>query len=112
MDLGFYISFSGILTFKNAKNVQSVAKEVPLNRILIETDSPYLTPVPLRGKPNKPENVRFVAEYLAHLKGVSFDEVCYQTSSNFNRLFKLDVESGHDRKVCFSVSLVDAFDLK
>ena len=71
------------------KNVQSVAKEVPLNRILIETDSPYLTPVPLRGKPNKPENVRFVAEYLAHLKGVSFDEVCYQTSSNFNRLFKL-----------------------
>ncbi len=89
LDLGFYISFSGIVTFKNAKNVQAVAKEVPLDRILIETDSPYLTPVPLRGKPNKPEYVRFVAEYLAQLKGVSYDEVCSQTTRNFNRLFKL-----------------------
>jgi TatD DNase family protein len=90
LDLGFYISFSGIVTFKNAKNVQVVAKEVPLNRILIETDAPYLTPVPLRGKPNQPANVRFVAEYLAQLKDVPYETVCEQTTANFNTLFKID----------------------
>jgi TatD DNase family protein len=87
LDLGFYIAFSGIVTFKNAKNVQDVAKEVPLERLLIETDAPYLTPVPLRGKPNQPANVKFVAEYLAELKGVSFERLAQQTTENFQSLF-------------------------
>jgi len=87
MDLGFYISFSGIVTFKNAKNVQEVAKKVPLEKMLIETDAPYLTPVPLRGKPNQPAHVKCVAEYLAELKQVPLAEVCRVTSDNACRLF-------------------------
>lgn len=68
LDMGMYISFSGILTFKNAKDIQETAKKLPLDRILIETDAPYLTPVPLRGKPNYPEYVKYVAQFLADLK--------------------------------------------
>lgn len=87
MDMGFYISFSGIVTFKNAKDLQEVARHVPLERMLIETDSPYLAPVPMRGKTNEPGFVKHVAEYLADLKGVSVDELAYITSTNFRTLF-------------------------
>lgn len=87
MGLGFYISFSGIVTFKNAKNVIAVAKEVPLDRMLIETDSPYLTPEPFRGKPNEPKHVRLVAEQIARLKNVSIEEVAKVTTKNYYDLF-------------------------
>ena len=88
MDIGFYISFSGIVTFKNAKEVQEVAKLVPLDRLLVETDAPYLTPVPYRGKPNRPAYVRHVAEFLAELRQQNFEEIAEQTSTNFFRLFR------------------------
>ena len=87
MEMGFYISFSGIVTFKNAKDLQEVARHVPLERMLIETDSPYLAPVPMRGKTNEPGFVKHVAEYLADLKGVSIDELARITSANFRTLF-------------------------
>ncbi len=87
MDMGFYISISGIVTFKNAANVQAVAKAVPLDRLLVETDAPYLTPVPYRGKPNGPQHVRYVAEKIAELKGISVDEVSAKTTENFYKLF-------------------------
>lgn len=89
MELGFYISFSGIVTFKSAKELQAVAREVPLERMLIETDSPYLAPVPFRGKVNEPALVRHVAEFVATLKGVPVDEVAKQTTDNFFNLFKI-----------------------
>ncbi len=88
MDLGFYISFSGIVTFKKAENVIEVAKKVPLERMLIETDAPFLTPVPFRGKPNEPQYVRYVADRIAELKQVSFEEVAEKTTNNFFNLFK------------------------
>lgn len=87
LDLGFYISFSGIVTFKNATDLQEVAKKVPLENMLVETDAPFLAPVPFRGKPNEPAYVRHVAEYIATLKGLSFDVVARQTSENYFRLF-------------------------
>lgn len=87
MELGFYISISGIVTFKNAQNVQEVAQAVPLERLLIETDAPYLTPVPFRGKPNGPQHVRFVAEKIAELKQISVQQVAEQTTHNFYQLF-------------------------
>jgi len=89
MEMGFYISFSGIVTFKNAKELQAVAAEVPLERMLIETDSPYLAPVPHRGKTNEPGFVMHVAEFLARLKGVPLATVAEQTSSNFFNLFNI-----------------------
>ena len=89
MAMGFYISFSGIVTFKNAKELQAVALAVPLERMLIETDSPYLAPVPHRGKMNEPGFVMHVAEFLAKLKGVSVARVAEQTTENFFRLFKI-----------------------
>ncbi|AJI55060.1 TatD family hydrolase [Francisella philomiragia] len=89
LDMGMYISFSGILTFKNARDIQETAKKLPLDRILIETDAPYLTPVPLRGKPNYPEYVKYVAQFLADLKGFSYDEVAKQTYKNTCEVFKL-----------------------
>ena len=89
MDLNFYISFSGIVTFKNAKNVSEVAKQVPLENMLIETDAPYLAPVPFRGKKNEPQYVRYVAEYLAKLKNTSLNEVAKKTTENFYQLFNL-----------------------
>lgn len=88
LDLGFYISFSGILTFKKAIELQEVAKKVPADRILIETDCPYLAPVPKRGKPNQPAYLKYIAEFLAQLRGESFDCIAEQTTENFFRLFK------------------------
>lgn len=89
MDMNFYISFSGIVTFKNAVTVQEVATKIPANKFLIETDSPYLAPVPYRGKPNYPLYVRFVAEHIANLRGVSFEEVADRSRQNFYSLFDL-----------------------
>lgn len=87
LDLGFYISFSGIVTFKNARSVQEVARRTPLDRILVETDSPYLAPVPYRGKTNEPAFVKHTAEYVAELRGISYEAVAKATSANFFRLF-------------------------
>ena len=89
IEMGFYISFSGIVTFKSAKDLQAVAKALPLERILIETDSPYLAPVPHRGKVNEPGFVCHVADYLATLKGVPVAQVAQQTTENFFNLFKV-----------------------
>jgi TatD DNase family protein len=89
MEMGFYISFSGIVTFKSAKELQAVAREVPLERMLIETDSPYLAPVPYRGKMNEPGLVRHVAEFLANLKEIPVERVAQQTTENFFNLFKI-----------------------
>lgn len=86
LDLGFYISLSGIVTFKNAKDLQDVAKKVPLDRLLIETDSPYLAPVPKRGKSNQPAYVPYVAQFLADLRGVSLERFAEQVDGNFDRL--------------------------
>ena len=88
MAQGFYVSFSGIVTFKNAKDLKETAKAVPLERMLIETDSPYLAPTPYRGKMNQPGYVKHVAEEIALLKGVSIEEVARVTTENFFRLFK------------------------
>ncbi|WED99736.1 TatD family hydrolase [Taylorella equigenitalis] len=87
LNLGFYISMSGIVTFKNATQVHEVAKFVPLDKLLIETDSPYLAPVPYRGKRNDPSYVMHVAEKIAELKEISLDEVGDQTTKNFYNLF-------------------------
>jgi TatD DNase family protein len=89
LDIGFYISLSGIVTFRNAEALREVARQVPADRLLVETDSPYLAPVPHRGKPNLPQYVREVAEYLAVLRGVSYETLAEQTSDNFKRLFPL-----------------------
>ncbi|MDY7547835.1 TatD family hydrolase [Glaciimonas sp. Gout2] len=95
IEMGFYISFSGIVTFKSAKDLQAVALEVPLERTLIETDSPYLAPVPYRGRMNEPGLVVHVAEYLANLKGLPVAQVAQQTTDNFFTLFKLPQEIAH-----------------
>ncbi|WP_119153995.1 TatD family hydrolase [Caldimonas tepidiphila] len=87
LELGFHISFSGILTFRNAEELREVAREVPLDRCLIETDSPYLAPVPYRGKTNTPAYVPYVAKQLAELKGLAPEEIGEITSRNFERLF-------------------------
>lgn len=89
MALGFYISFSGIVTFKNARDLQEVARAVPLERLLIETDSPYLAPVPYRGRSNEPGFVPQVAEKLAELKNLSVDDVAGRSTANFYSLFKV-----------------------
>lgn len=89
LDLGFHISLSGIVTFKNAHVVKDVARRVPLDRLLVETDSPYLAPVPFRGKVNQPAYVKHVAEEIAALRGVSLDEITAATTANFFRLFPL-----------------------
>ena len=87
LELGFHISFSGIVTFKNAQHLRDVAAFVPLDRLLIETDSPYLAPVPYRGKPNNPSYVPFVAQQIAAVRGIPVEEVALATSRNFDRLF-------------------------
>lgn len=89
LDLGFYISFSGIMTFRNADSLRDVVKKVPLDRLLIETDSPYLAPVPYRGKTNQPAYVAAVAAAVAELKQLSIEALATQTSDNFRRLFPL-----------------------
>lgn len=88
LDLNFYISLSGILTFKNAKELHEVAKKIPADRILIETDSPYLAPVPYRGKQNHPALVKYVALALSELRQVSYEEIAAQTTANFYRCFR------------------------
>ncbi len=87
LDLNFYISFSGIITFRNADQVRDVARRVPLERMLVETDSPYLTPVPYRGKSNQPAYVRYVAEHIAEVRDEPLDMIAQATTSNFFRLF-------------------------
>jgi TatD DNase family protein len=87
IDLGFYISISGIVSFKNAAQVHEVARAIPLDRLLVETDSPYLAPVPYRGKPNEPAYVRHVAEAIANLRQISYAEVVTASSRNFLTLF-------------------------
>ena len=90
LDMGFYLSFGGPLTFKNAQKLPEIAAFVPQDRILSETDSPYLTPVPLRGKRNEPANVRLVVEKLAQLRGISFDQMAQDTCQNGKRLFGIE----------------------
>jgi TatD DNase family protein len=87
LDLGFYISFSGVVTFKNAKQVQEVATKMPLDRMLVETDCPYLAPVPFRGKPNEPAYTKYTAEHIAQLRGITYDEVAEATTDNFFSCF-------------------------
>jgi TatD DNase family protein len=87
IDLGFYISFSGIITFKNAETLRETVKKIPIENILIETDSPYLAPVPNRGKLNEPANVRYVAEKISELKGIPVEKVAEITTNNFFKLF-------------------------
>jgi TatD DNase family protein len=91
MDMNFYISLSGIVTFKNAVELQDVAKKVPLDRLLVETDSPYLAPVPHRGKQNQPAYTKYVAEFIAELRGIPYEQIAEQTTNNFNTLFKTEV---------------------
>lgn len=88
LDLGFYLSFSGIVTFKNAAIVKEVAQKCPLDRLLVETDSPYLAPAPYRGKQNEPAYVRHVAEEVARLRSLDYESVCAMTTDNFYKLFK------------------------
>jgi len=87
LDMGFYISFSGIVTFRNADELREVVKKMPMDRLLIETDSPYLAPVPHRGKPNEPRHVRLVAEKVAEVRGMDPEEVIGRTGENFFNLF-------------------------
>ena len=88
ISMGFYISFSGIVTFKNALALKEVAQAIPLDKILVETDSPYLAPVPFRGKTNQPAYVKYVAQEIANLRGISLDEVMQATTANFFNLFR------------------------
>ena len=88
--MGFFISFSGIVTFKSAKDLQETCRQVPLDKLLIETDSPYLAPTPYRGKTNEPAWVAQVGEFVADLKGVSVDQLAKQTSENFFECFQID----------------------
>jgi TatD DNase family protein len=82
-----YISLSGILTFNNAKEIRDIASDIPLDRLLIETDTPFLAPIPMRGKPNEPAYVVHTAKVLADLKGISIETLAYVTTENFTRLF-------------------------
>lgn len=100
LNLGFYISFSGILTFRNAIDIQDVARRVPADRLLVETDAPYLSPVPMRGKRNEPAFVRHTAEFLAKLRGEPFEYVAKQTTSNFFQLFRKATKANRFHKDC------------
>ena len=94
VELGLYVSFSGILTFKNSQDIRDIAKTVPMDRLLVETDAPYLAPMPHRGKRNEPAYVANTAAVLADVKGVNQDEIARQTTENFFRLFsKIDQNS-------------------
>lgn len=89
LDMGFYVSLAGVITFKNAKRPKEVAQYVPLNRLVVETDAPYLTPHPYRGKRNEPKLVRLVAEELAELRGISIEEVEKATTENAKRIYNI-----------------------
>lgn len=91
LEIGFYISISGIITFRNAEELRDVVRKIPLDRLLIETDSPYLAPIPYRGKPNQPAYVRETCEYVATLKGVSTEEFARITTENVQNLFKIQL---------------------
>jgi TatD DNase family protein len=95
LDLGFHISFSGIVTFGNARELKDVAARVPLDRLLIETDSPYLAPVPFRGKRNQPAYVPHVAAEIARLRGLPPEDIARATTANFFRLFGIDATEAH-----------------
>ncbi len=99
LDLNYFISISGIVTFRNAAALRDVVRRLPLERLLVETDSPYLAPVPYRGKSNEPQFVREVAEYIAELKGISFGELARQTGRNFLQLFPKALQVDDDKKV-------------
>jgi TatD DNase family protein len=92
IEMGFYISFSGIVTFKNAVALKEVAQQVPLDRILVETDSPYLAPIPFRGKTNQPAYVKHVAEEVANLRNITLEALTQASTSNFFNLFKKAVQ--------------------
>lgn len=96
INIGFYISMSGIVTFRNADSLRDVARRVPLDRLLVETDSPYLAPVPMRGKENEPAFVKHVAEAIAVERGISLGELAEATTANFFRLFKSAKSNGQD----------------
>ncbi len=87
--LGFYLSFSGIITFKNAEKLRNIAKTIPIDKILIETDAPYLAPVPMRGKPNEPAYLPYTAEFMATLLGISYESFVNQTTENFLRFCRI-----------------------
>lgn len=93
LELNFHVSFSGIVTFRNAKSIQEAARRLPAERLLVETDSPYLAPVPHRGKPNQPAWVRHVAEFIARLRGETLEQVAAVTTANYLRLFGLHPEA-------------------
>lgn len=99
MDLNFRISFSGIVTFKTATELQEVAKKIPLDQMLVETDSPYLAPVPFRGKVNQPGYVRYVAEHIAALRGIPVENIAEQTTANFFKLFNSAVAAEDGVKI-------------
>jgi len=88
-DFGFYISFSGIITFKKAGDLRDIVKNTPLDRMFVETDSPFLTPIPFRGKKNQPAYVKHVAECVAEVKGISFEEVARVTTENAKKFFQI-----------------------
>lgn len=90
LKLGYYIGFTGVVTFKNAKKIIEVAKEVPLDRMLVETDCPYMAPVPYRGKRNRSDYIEFVIEKLAEIKGISADEIAEQTINNVKKMLKIE----------------------
>ena len=94
ISIGFYLSASGILTFNKSQEIRDIFAEVPLDRILIETDAPFLAPIPKRGRRNEPCFVRYTAERLAQLKNISFDELAQITSDNFYRLFRKSSDKG------------------
>lgn len=91
VDEGFYISFSGIITFKNAEDIREAARKIPIESILVETDSPYLAPIPFRGRKNEPAYVKYVAQKIAELRGVSFEEMEEKTTDNAKNLFSFDI---------------------
>lgn len=105
---GFFISLSGIVTFRNAEAIRELARAIPLDRLLIETDSPYLAPVPHRGKPNEPQWVVEVAECIANERGISLDEVAMQTTANFYRLFRAAVPQASEemRKILADANMI------
>ncbi len=87
LDLNYYISISGIVTFKTADQIRDVVSKMPIDRLLVETDSPYLAPIPYRGKPNEPKYVREVAQFVADVRGIPLEELAAKTTENFYRLF-------------------------
>lgn len=99
MDLNFHISFSGIVTFKSAMDLQEVAVKIPIERMLVETDSPYLAPMPFRGKSNQPGYTRYVAEHIAKLRGTSVEEIAEQTTANFFNLFRHARQTPTDARI-------------